>query len=116
MLVGLLLLGCFLVKGRQFHAGAGRKLGERVLELQVLTLHHKLEDISALIALTKAAPCTRLGPDDEGRGLFIVVKRTKPGIVFARMAQFDTRLRDKIHDIYARFYFIDCGHIRISTS
>ena len=42
-----------------------RKFVECFLEIQVLALHHKFEDIAALTTLTEAAPRTRLRPHHE---------------------------------------------------
>ena len=54
--VGFLLFGCLLGKSWDLNAGTRRKFIERFLEIKVLTLHHKLEDIATLIALTEATP------------------------------------------------------------
>ena len=110
LVVGFLLFGSMFCKGWDFHARARRKLVERFLEIKVLTLHHKLEDIPALIALTEAAPRPGLGPDHERGRMLVIVERTKACIVPARMAQFDTRLRDKVYDIDFGFDLINDRH------
>src|SRR5688500_17867585 len=96
--------------GRDFHARARGQLIQCLLEFKVLTLHYELKDIPALIALTEAAPCTALRPDDERRRMFVVMKRTKTRVVLAGMAQLDTGFRDKVCDIYFRFDFVNGGH------
>src|SRR6476469_5762653 len=108
--VDFLLFGRLLCKGRDLHTGPRRKFIERFLEIKVLTLHHKLEDIATLIALTEATPGAGIRPDHEGGRMLIFVERAKACIVPAGMAQLDTRLRGKIHDIYFGLNLINDRH------
>ena len=77
---------------------------------QALALHHELEDVAALVALTEASPRPRLGPDDERGRMFVIVERAEPRVVLPRVAQFDSRLRDEVNDVYFGFDFINGGH------
>src|SRR5689334_12930186 len=90
--VSFLLFGCLSGKGRDLHTGARRKLIERFLEIKVFTLHHKFEDIAALVALTEAAPGAGIRPDHEGGSVLVFVEGAKACIVPAGMAQLDTCL------------------------
>jgi len=110
LVVSLLLFRGLPCKGWDLHSGARRKFVERFLEIEVLTLHHKLEDVPALPALTEAAPCARLRPHHEGRCVLVIVERTKARIVPAGMSQFDSRLRDKVYDIDFGFDLINDRH------
>ena len=42
----------------------------------------------------------------EGRGVFIIMKRTEPGVVLARMTQFYPGLSNEVDDIYFGFDLI----------
>jgi hypothetical protein len=97
-------------EGRHFHAGACGEFVERLLEIEVLALHHELEDVAALVALTEAPPRAGLGPDHEGGRLLVVVERTEARIVLPGMAQFDTSLGDEVYDVDAGFDLINGGH------
>src|SRR5690242_17068388 len=105
--VDFLLFGRLLCKGWDLYAGARCEFIERFLEIKVLTLHHKLENIAPLVALTEATPGARIRPDHEGRRMLIFVEGTKARIVSASMAQLDPRLRGKVHDIYFGFNLIN---------
>jgi hypothetical protein len=107
---GFPLFGCFLYIGRDFNTGARGKSVQRVLKIKVLALHHKLEDVTTFIALTKTAPRARLGPNHKRRRFLILMERTKSRVIFAGMAQFYTSLRDKVDDVYAGFDFVSNGH------
>src|SRR5688572_7964391 len=91
---------------RDFHTCARSKLIERFLEIKILTLHNELKDVTTLIALTKTAPGAALRPDDERGRMLVVMERAKPRIVFARVTQLNTSLRDQIDNIYFGFDFI----------
>jgi hypothetical protein len=106
----LFLLGSFPCERGDHNAGARRECVEGFLEFQVVALHDELEDVTALIALTEAAPRTRLRPDHKRWGFLVIVERAKTGIVLAGVPQFYPCFRNKIHDIYASFNFIDYGH------
>src|SRR3989304_5566744 len=103
VVVGFLLFRRRFYIFRDVHARPRGKFIERFLEIKVLALHDELKDIAAFIALTEAAPGAALRPDDERGRVLVVMERTKTRIVLARMAQFDTGLRDQICNIYFRF-------------
>ena len=42
--------------------------------------------------------------------MLVIVERTETRIVLARMAQFDTSLRNEVNDVNAGFDFIKGGH------
>src|SRR5215208_4395137 len=96
VIVGFLLFRGLFRKGRHLHARARSQVIESFLKIKVLALHHKLENIATLVALTKAAPRPGLRPDHERRRMFVVMERAKARIVSARVAQFDPRLRDQV--------------------
>ena len=100
----------FLFDILYFHARARGELLHGFLEIQPFALHHELENIAALVALTETPPGARFGPDDESRRMFILMERTKARIVLTRMAQFDTGLGGKIHNIYFGLDLINDGH------
>src|SRR5512140_245870 len=107
VIIGFFLLRGLPGEGRHLHPGARRQLVERLLEIKVLTLHDKLEDITAFVALTEAAPGTGLRPHDKGRCMLVIVEWTKACIVPACMTQLDPRLRDKVDNIYFGFDLIN---------
>src|ERR1041385_8201909 len=108
--VDFLLFGCLPSKRWDLNAGARRKFIERFLEIEVLALHHKLEDITTLIALTEATPGAGIRPDHERGRVLVFVEGAKACIVPAGMAQLDACLRGKIHDIYFGFNLINDRH------
>src|SRR6266498_5316673 len=111
LFVSFLFFGSLFRERRDLHPRARGKFIERLFEIKVLALHHKLEDIPALVALTKATPRSRLGPNHKGRRVLVIVERTKACIVPARMAQLDPRLRDQVYDIYFGFNLINDRHV-----
>ena len=110
VLIGLFLLSRLLRESGQIYTCPGRQLCKRILEFEVLPLHHKLKNIAALVALAKAAPCPGLRPDYKGRRMSIVVEWTEPRVIPARMAQFDTGLGHEVDNIYFGFDLINRGH------
>src|ERR1051325_228120 len=110
-IVCVFFFGSLFCKCGNLYTGTRRKVVECFLEIQVLALHDKLEDVPTLVALTEATPRPRLGPDHKGRRMLVIVEWTKTGIVPARVAQFDACLRDKVNDIYFRFDLINDRHI-----
>jgi hypothetical protein len=93
-----------------FHARARGELLHGFLEIQPFALHHELENIAALVALTETPPGARFGPDHESRRMFILMERTKARIVLARMTQFDTGLGNEVDNIDAGLDLINCRH------
>ena len=75
-------------------------------KINVLALHHKFEDVAALIALAETAPRPTLGPDHERRRFLIFMERTKACVVLACMAQIYTGLRDEVDKAYTGFDFV----------
>ena len=92
------------------HARARGEFLQSLFEVQPFALHHKLEDVAAFVALTEASPRPRLGPDDEGRRMFVVVEGTEARVILPRVAQFDARLGDEVNDVYFGFDFVNGGH------
>ena len=113
----VVFLELFLFFGGEFlqlDPGALRQAVQRFAEIDILLLHQELEDIAALVALTEAAPCARLRPDDKGRRARVAVERTEAGVVLARAAQLDTsspsaRSRMSIRDLISSM--LDMGQI-----
>ncbi len=92
------------------HARALGQFLQRLAEVDALALHHELEDVAALVALTEAAPRARLGPDHEGGRMFVVVEGAESRIVAPRLAQLHPRLGDEVNDIDFGFDLVGGGH------
>ncbi len=86
------------------------QLFECFLEIKVIPLHHKAKQITALIALPKAAPGLWIGEDDKCRRASIAVKWAKADIVFASSFEFD-RLTDNINQVDSLFDVFYYCHI-----
>src|SRR5215211_2119806 len=110
IVVSLLLFRALFCKRRDLYSGACCKFVERFLEIKVLALHHKLEDVSTLTTLAKTAPRTGIGPHHKRRRVLVIVEGTKPRIILALMAKFDPRLRDKVYNIDFGFDLINDRH------
>src|SRR5688572_24107131 len=95
---GFSLFRCFLDISRDFHTRARGKSIQCIFEIKVLALHHKLEDIAALIALTETTPRPRFRPDHKRRRFLVFMERAKACVVLASMAQLYTRLRDEVYN------------------
>src|SRR5574341_232927 len=79
------LAGLLLLRRRRLKvdSGAISEHPHRLAEIQPLFLHDEGENIAAFTACAEAAPCARVGKDDEGRS-FLRVKRTQRFIVTPR--------------------------------
>ncbi len=104
--VGFLLLWGLALVFFYFHTRAQRQLLHGFLEVQSLALHDELENIPALVTLTKATPRPRLGPDHKGRRVLVIVEGAKACVVLPRVAQFYASLGDEVDDINSGFDFI----------
>src|ERR1051325_4061211 len=94
--VDFLLFGCLPIKRWDLNAGARRKFIERFLEIEVLAVHNKLEDITTFIALTEAARGAGLSRDHERGSMFVFLEGPKACIFPADMPQLETCLPGKI--------------------
>ena len=93
----------FLALGRlrlQLDAGALRQMAQRFGKIPAFLLHHKLEDIAALVTLPKAAPRPRLWKDHKSWRTRIGVKRAETSVILTTLPQLH-RLRHKVHNINA---------------
>jgi hypothetical protein len=95
--------------GLELHAGALCQVVQGFGEVPALFLHHKAEDIAALVALPKTAPGARFGEDHEGRGARVGMEGTKARIALPRAAELH-RLRDEVYDLNPGLDLIDRGH------
>src|SRR3989304_7489587 len=110
MLIGFFYLRRLALQGFDLHPGAVCQFVQRFLKINPLALHHELENITTLVTLTETPPRPSLRPDNERRRFLIIMEWTKPRVVPARVAQFDTGLGNEVYDIYPGFDFINGGH------
>jgi hypothetical protein len=90
-----------------------RPLSERakgVGKVPPFFFHQKLKDVSALVALTKAAPCTGFWKNYERRRACIGMKGAKASVILSRAAQLH-RFGDQIYNFSPGFYLVYYGHI-----
>ena len=100
---GRLLLGGSRL---ELHAGFIGQEAQGLGKIPAFLLHHKAEDIAALVALPKAAPGAGIREDDKGRGARVGMERAEARVVLARPAQLH-RLGDQVYDIDAGLDLID---------
>lgn len=98
------------LKRLDLHACAVSQFLQGILKIQPFALHHELENIPALVTLTKTAPCSGLRPYHKSRRMLVVMERTESRIVLACMAQLYASLRHEVYDIYLGFNVINGCH------
>jgi len=107
----VLFLLFFLFRCERFQGDAGpvRQVFQSLLKLPALLLHNEAKNVSALITLAKAVPGLGIGKDGKSRGVYIVVKGAKTGVIFSGVAQLHL-FRYQVDNIDAVFDLISNAH------
>ncbi len=90
----------------QSHPGALRQVAQGFRKIPALFLHHEAEDVTALVALTEAAPGAGFREDGESGRTRVGMKWAKAGIALSGTSQFD-RFGDEIDDVDPGFDLVN---------